>query len=1762
MQPKDLPQAEKFAARKRRRRIWQKAVTCMACVVVFCTVYALILPAITLEPEPVCGLEAHIHDETCYADVPAVYEQQLSCLTASLIHQHTADCYDETGELICGQADYVIHYHDSTCYDAAGNLVCPLPVVAEHVHTEECYSSPAGHTHTEDCYALQETLICGLEESEGHIHEERCYDETGALVCELEEGAGHVHSSDCYTEEMVLICGLEESEGSEPELICELEEVIPHIHESSCYDPAGNLICGRLETRVHQHEESCMTEVEVSPAQTVLTCGLPEHVHTESCYPAQEPEPDPIEEEPEEEVPADEETDDEIPTFFSAEDEAEVAAESTEPITVDPYITGAKLFYREDSTGTWAEVGADATIPGTAELKLEVSFGNIPLNSLQANGGLLQCQLPALLRNPTADGTMLDEKGERIGTVTVTNGILTIDFDDTWLTQQAADGVTLINGSFYVTSLVNLSEIGEDGETTLVLGSVVITAHFEEDIVAKNGTVTLSKTVSPQIIETPDGDYAEYTLTVTAGEDGCPRVKVVDHFTANGNYTSYLGVSASALVLTSSGSPGETIATGKTHGSAYLDSEGNLIWEIGDMSANETRTLRYQVKLEEGYTFIQSSDSKLISNEAQAYAGDYPKDISTADLEPKAGLSLKKSGSSPVRNEDGSYTITYTITGEAYKSNMFTLKTVRIDDTLSDPGKPTQENVLNYISYVNGSFLLYAGNSATGEAQSLSPAFREDGKSFTVTLGNLAPGEAFCIQYQVRVEQEALMAADGEQLNINNRATAFADNAKLEDQDYLGTSEQTKYLKYSHWAKKLVGEALAGDVSISISGNIFDATGTELVCESNPPESFTAPSGSYLYTVLVNELGDWDVTSASMTDRIDGAYMQFVGYVKVEALDTDNGNAVVQTLWVKVDGNTSFNFTMAQLGLTSNQYAYRLSYYAEPKTIDGTAAVIVKNSFTLSGTIIPGTGDPFTLTGVTVSKDVILKGGNTITAEKSSWYYEGPTSSVGNYSNGTLYWVIQVSGDAVRAGTYIQDYLQTGSHYSHIRADSFVGVYTSALSSSELTKYNDIESALNSGQLIPVDNSYYSVETVIGAKTQDTSSVTVKMEATLPLDGMSMYIIIKTAPAFLPPHPWFGNPLYYYNYLRTSDDGQNWTERGRAYDILYEGTNIWKKVGAVFKFNGETIQETTSGSTGTIVTSELGEPGMFVSWDITVNYAGDLSGRYRLVDTLPDGMELAYVRLQQRGSNAKSTGVAQITGLGGDYLEYSTTAKPQGESAEITTYYYTDGDTILWDVDNLVAGKAVNSYAVTFQVVCRITDPSILLGGETKEFKNQVTLYGEDGRQRDIDTQTVSVTTETLKKAVEQGGRTLPFTIAVNPLGEDLLEGADKLTVVDTLSDTLKLDPTSIAVVNSNTQAAVPFNASVEGNTLRVTIPDSQPLTISYKAQVLAMPGEAVKIKNDAHWEGYASTDGGSVEISEYSYTVGGTASGSATPYVEIIKYDSSSVSTYLSGAEFEMVEGTMENGVFTPTAGKIWTGTTDANGKLKFGEDPLMAYNTVYRITETTAPKGFVLDSRPIYFLVAKANSDGTYPTYPGSVDVWYENGTYECRVGNGRGTAAVTKQFEDLGKTVEQVNGSYRFGIYDTENPVGNPMQTVSITFSAGQTAQNIAKFSNLELGKTYYIYELDDNGMPIHDGTTATVDGKRFTVSYPNGSAVTIAEDGSELTVTVTNSVSYPELPETGGSGTSLYTTGGLALILGAVMLLLYIHFKRRKEASASS
>ena len=408
-------------------------------------------------------------------------------------------------------------------------------------------------------------------------------------------------------------------------------------------------------------------------------------------------------------------------------------------------------------------------------------------------------------------------------------------------------------------------------------------------------------------------------------------------------------------------------------------------------------------------------------------------------------------------------------------------------------------------------------------------------------------------------------------------------------------------------------------------------------------------------------------------------------------------------------------------------------------------------------------------------------------------------------------------------------------------------------------------------------------------------------------------------------------------------------------------------------------------------------------------------------------------------------------------------------------------------------------------------------------------------------------------------------------MGEDLVSDADTITLVDELSDTLILDTTSIRVVDTRTGKVVTnWTPSVEGQTLKIVLPDNLPLTVTYETTVNAAPGQTISISNNAHWKGYTTPSGGSVEVKEFHYSSGGTAGADTSPSVTVKKLDQYNTSQTLSGATFTLVEGTYADGTFTPTTdGLSLTGTTGEDGTLTFGKtsEQTMSYNTVYCLTETVAPEGYVLDAVPHYFAVAKQQEDGKCPTFPNGVTVWYQSADYTYQAYNHKGEATVAKAFLDAGGNhLAKIDGAYRFGIYAEANPTGNPLQTVTITYANSTVTpeSGTAKFTNLTLGGTYYIYELDDNDVPIRgDNTLATVNGANFLVTYSNGPAVTIPESGTAAAaVTVTNQVCYPELPHTGGAGTTLYTKGGVLLTASAMFLLLYYHTKRRKEESASS
>ena len=259
-----LRNAEKYTKVHKRKRLRHRVVTVLAGVVVFCTTYALILPALTLEKQ--CDIPEHTHTDACYAQVTSVEKRVPVCSAKTLeIHQHTADCYDANGNPTCGYADFVVHSHDSRCYDENGNLWCPLPEIE-------------AHRHTADCFDADGNLICGQTQILEHRHSDACFDADGNLICGQTQILEHQHSDACFetvaepVDTRKLVCGQEEHTHSKACTAVESEEPVfcgkdAHTHGEACRDENGELVCG---TEEHTHSLACYAD----PTADVETAEL------------------------------------------------------------------------------------------------------------------------------------------------------------------------------------------------------------------------------------------------------------------------------------------------------------------------------------------------------------------------------------------------------------------------------------------------------------------------------------------------------------------------------------------------------------------------------------------------------------------------------------------------------------------------------------------------------------------------------------------------------------------------------------------------------------------------------------------------------------------------------------------------------------------------------------------------------------------------------------------------------------------------------------------------------------------------------------------------------------------------------------------------------------------------------------------------------------------------------------------------------------------------------------------------------------------------------------------------------------------------------------------------------------------------------------------------------------------------------------------------------------------------------------------------
>lgn len=1666
---------------KTRTKRWRKVLLCLSCVVVFWTVYALILPAITLESKK-CNIEEHTHN---------------------------AECYSEGQKLICGKEE---------------------------------------HVHTSDCTSINNDLSDSGEDA-----------------------------------------------GTVP--------------DASENDANGN-------------EEGKNTPK--APEEPVI----PE----ESVVPA-EPEPS------------------------GGTGTTETPGETGEYVLNDhiDQITSVTFTYKKDSKEVEVNKGQTIDIPDDLSMNIKVVFTSIPVETLKTHNREFVYNLPNEFQIKETTTKNMTQSSNVIGTITVeTSGKVVVSYNDEYLKKLGENST--ISGNFFASAEFKLSAVTEEnGQATIKTPTGDIRINLGTDYNEHYGTVTVTKQCSK---EDKNGDYIKYTVTVTAGEDGIKNLYVVDQFTENKNLVNYVGIETTEQPLKSTEetqNPYETITNSEgssTAGTIYLTNEadanseqkipdmitdatavtepGSFVWKIAEMKAGEIRTLTYFVKLKDTNGIINVENNQNIKNKAQLYTKSannkiYTKGDSESNFRPNIDYTMQKNAATPIKDTDGNYIIDYTLSFRLNEASNYPLKNFVFWDYLNYSGYSTHDDMYPYISYIQDSFKVMNSKSenitanmdiywakANDAKYEKDWDYTKDGNPVCFKIMgqdgnpiNINPGETYTVTYQLKVQPEVYAVMKANSVEIKNKYLASCSNACKPD-GYIGNTGRTVILNDYQWVQKTKDNEPTGEsVVISIPSDQekyqYTSTGISKMTQDSAGTTVTVPAGSWKYTVNVNKtLGQWDLTDTTMTDTLSPNYMQYVGYAKITAYKEGN-DVPVGTKWLNIDGKSTFSLKPSDIGWESQQYSYQFEYYAKPKDLGNISKENVTNTFKLDKARRKGNDFSFE-DAVKSSQTVTLTGSYNLNALKKAWYYEKPEENATTWQNGQLYWIIEVKGNVIKAGTQIKDAVSWERvSFIHNNGESIVGVYQGNLDGIE-TKYKNfaVFQSANEGSKKETNElfelSYNGNKTGFDNTEHNGrfNDMFIKAKKDIELgENRNLYIIVRTEPLDLPEE--YREPKRYENRLFIIDSGKSENDQrnmGSAEQSLYNGGDILKELGQTFEY------DRTDGTDGTVKVIEPGKDkgdtsricknlltsGVYAAWAFKVNYTGELQGTYRVLEEIPDGMELAYIRIKWPGNRAQDIASKEIIGLGGEWERKSnSTTTDRGKENQETIYYVNkNGKQALIELGEFKAGKIVDDYSVDVQVVCRVTDKDVLLGGVQKIFTNKVTLQNADGT-KNISTATATatlsdnnlmkknnLTNESNYTMLEPNtSQRLTYTITANVRGQQLLTGdGEKLTIVDKLGDNLNLVGDSFSAKNLKDNSTVKITPKYNPETkiIEIEIPDKTPVEITYSATVNVAPdtGKKVTVTNEVYWKSYSSGGGATNTIRDYAYTLnaGGSTESTEHPTLTINKSDQDDMSNKLTGVKFNIYECELvgesiqhKNGV-KPLSGESKDGVyTVPNTALN--------YNTIYEVQETETVAGYILDATPYYIMCVKKEISGEYSmevnsyidyfakkNEPNQYKVAYDLESFNLDIYNAQKGIIVRKAFinDAAGKSRNPVSGTYRFGLYENENGTGDPLETVSIEYSPGDTVVKTAKFKNRDLSKTYYVFELDDKGQPIKASKEATINKQQYIVTY----SIQTAKCGD--TVTVTNQSHTKMLPATGSYGTLLYRLAGTILILLASLRMLIRYTKK--------
>lgn len=842
------------------------------------------------------------------------------------------------------------------------------------------------------------------------------------------------------------------------------------------------------------------------------------------------------------------------------------------------------------------------------------------------------------------------------------------------------------------------------------------------------------------------------------------------------------------------------------------------------------------------------------------------------------------------------------------------------------------------------------------------------------------------------------------------------------------------------------------------------------------------------------------------------------------------------------------------------------------------------NTFTLNGDVVKG-DQTFKFNNKTASQTTQVNGFYNLNVNKSAWYYEKPVENATTWENGAFYWVIEVNGSAIRKGTQIRDAVVKENNItdSYLHSDSVVGIYQGKLTK-QVGACRNYQEFLDSNIGLQKKSELFEQEYTNSKNFSENnkSELTLTAKQTIRLENQeNIYIIVKTEPSKIPTVN--RTTFNYKNEVLLKDTTDtSFNKRNDATQSLYGGADLLKEFNFTFSYDGKEakiLQAGTGNSNSKIATKVLDQTtgnGIYASWVFKVNYAGDLKGDYRVLEDIPEGMELGYIRIKWHGNKAQSVVSKTMDGLGDDWKQYSNTATNDNGRSQITTYYYNKNtNKALIKLGAFENKHTRDECSIDVQVVCRVTDSKVLLGGQSKTFANKVTLQSNDGEEH---LATSSSTAALQKNSLDKShpdtfkGQTIKYTITANTLAQKLPSNdGNKLTLVDELGDTLELDITSIEAkddAGETVEIEKAFNP--ETNTLEISIPNEKKIIITYTVTVNIPPDTTSTVSNKVYWKSYRS-DGGKNDVIpnfKYNLNAGGSTTSTENPELSIKKIDQDNASP-MRGVTFDIYECELDGDTIQRTQ-KTTSGQTE-NGVLTVKAPFVTSYNTIYEVKERNTPDGYVKDDSSYYIIcVDKKNSDDYTDDVKQCIayfdkqlnkkyKVAYSSTDFNLTIYNSQKGIVVKKAFINnaAGTSHKPVSGTYTFGLYNNSQGSGSPLQVKTITYSTGETEEKTTKFINLNLDTTYYVFELDDEGRPItNTSQEVTVNKLPYVVDYKvKKESTSKAVVGDQ--VIVTNSLRTKKLPSAGSRLTLIFRQLGLAMVGASCIVLLIVYRNRDKK-----